>query len=100
MCGGVLSAALHVGLLLVILSGGRHDGIHAGDVPTLKVVLLEAPEADRSDGAELPPLEPAVPTPASEEQLLAAIARLAPLPTDAIAPQPANPRCPMSRRLK
>lgn len=90
VCGGVLSAALHVGLLLMILSGGRHDGIHAGDVPTSMLVLLEAREADRSDGVELPPLEPAVPTPLSEEELHAAIVRLAPPPTDAIVPQPAE----------
>jgi hypothetical protein len=76
--------------LVVILSGGRRDGMQTGDTPISMPVLLEAPEVDRSDGVELPPLEPEIPVPASEEQLNAAIAELAPLPTDAIAPQPAE----------
>ena len=88
--GGVLSAALHVGLLFVILSGGRTDGMHTGDTPTSMLVMLEAREANRRDDIELPPLEPAVPTPLSDEQLHAAIASLATPPTDAIAPQPAE----------
>ena len=74
--GGVLSAALHVGLLLVILSGGRHDGMHTGDTPAPMLLMLAASEADGSDIVELPPLEPAAPTPVSEEQLQAAIADL------------------------
>jgi hypothetical protein len=90
VCGGVLSAALHIGLLLVILSGGRHDSMHTSDTPISMFVLLEAREADRSEGVELLPLEPAIPTPAIDEQLHAANLRLAPLPTDAIAPQPAE----------
>ena len=85
--GGVPSAALHIGLLLVILSGGRHDGMHTGDAPISMLVLLEASEADRRDGVELPPLEPAIPTPVSEEQLQAAIATLAPPPAEMIAPE-------------
>ncbi|MGH7864901.1 MAG: hypothetical protein ACREQB_07925, partial [Candidatus Binataceae bacterium] len=87
---GVLSAALHVGLLLAILSGGRHDGMHTADTPTSMLVLLEAREADHRDGVELPPLEPAVPTPVSDEQLHAAIVRLALPPTDASDPRPAE----------
>jgi len=94
VCGGVLSAALHVGLLLVILSGGGQDGMHTGDTPISMLVLLEAHEADRSDGVELPPLEPALPALASDEQLHAAIASLAPLPTDAIVPQTAESTLP------
>ena len=90
MRGGVLSAALHVGLLLVILSGGRHDGMHTDDAPTSMLLLLEANEADRSDGVELPPLEPAVPMPVSDEQLHAALVKLAPPPADMIAPEPAE----------
>ncbi|MGQ0385268.1 MAG: hypothetical protein ACT4UP_11395 [Gammaproteobacteria bacterium] len=89
--GGVLSLALHVGLLLVILSGGRYYGMPAGDVLTSVLVLLEAPEADRSASVEArPPPEPTVVPPASEAQLHAAIARLASAPIDAIAPQPAD----------
>ena len=90
MCGGVLSAALHVGLLFVILSGVRHDGMHTDDAPTSMLLLLEAREADRSDVVELPLPEPAVPTPASEEQLNAAILSLAPPPADVVAPEPAE----------
>jgi hypothetical protein len=90
VCAGVLSAALHIGLLLVIMSSGRHDAMHSGDAPISQLLLLEAREADYSDVVEPPPLEPAIPTPASEEQLHATIARLAPLPPDAIAPQPAE----------
>ncbi|MGQ0429810.1 MAG: hypothetical protein ACT4UQ_07760 [Gammaproteobacteria bacterium] len=90
VCGGSLSIALHVGLLLVILSGGRYDGMPAGDVPTSLLVLLEAPEADRSDSEELRPLEPMVVPPAGDEELHATIARLAFAPIDAFAPQPAD----------
>ena len=86
--GGTLSAAIHLGLLVFILSGGRHDGTNSGDSPLPKLVLLEAREADRRDGANLPPLEPAVPTKANEEQFDAALARVAPLPPDVMDPQP------------
>ena len=88
--GGTLSAVLHVGLLLVILSGGRHDGIHTGDAPIAMLMLPEASETDRPEGVELPPLEPAIPTPVSEEQLHAAMVRLAPPPAELIAPEPAE----------
>ncbi len=90
LCGSALSVALHIGLLLVILSGGRHDGIQMGETPASMLVLLEAPEADRRDGVELPPLEPEIPAQVSEELVHAAIAGLAPPPTDAIAPQSAD----------
>ena len=88
VCGGVLSVALHIGLLLVILSGGRYHGMFTADKPASIFVLLEAREAERNEGEELPPLEPAAPTQADDEQLHAAILKLAALPTDAIAPQP------------
>jgi hypothetical protein len=83
VAAGALSAALHVALLLVIvLSGGRHDGIDAGDTPTSRLVLIEAPDADDREGVELPPLEPALPTAELEEQLRAEKAPSAPLPAD------------------
>ncbi|MGH8252192.1 MAG: hypothetical protein ACREVI_16120 [Steroidobacteraceae bacterium] len=90
VCGGVLSAALHVVLLLVILSGSRHDGMQSRDEPTSMLVLMDAYEADRSDGEELPLLDPPVSAPLSEEELYASIMELAPSPTDAIAPQAAE----------
>jgi hypothetical protein len=76
--------------LLVILSGGRHDGTQTSDAPTAVLLLLEAREAGRSDIVELPLLEPPVPMPASEEELHAAIVRLALPLTDAIAPHSAE----------
>ena len=85
VCGGVLSAALHVVLLLIILSGGRQNGIDAGDTPISKLILIEAPRADHREGDDLPPLTAAVETLRSEE-LDEALARLAPPPTDAIDP--------------
>ena len=88
VCGGVLSAALHVVLLFVILSGGRHYVLRTDDALTAMRVLLAAPE---SEVVEVPLPGPAVPTPASDEQLAAAIARLAPPPPmDSIAPPPAE----------
>ena len=69
---GVLSAALHLSLILVIvLSGGRQDGIDSGDTPTTQLILLEAPNADHRDGVDLPPLEPVIPTSEIDEQLRA-----------------------------
>jgi hypothetical protein len=61
---GILSVVLHVGLfLLVMLSGGRQDGVHDADTPTTQVVMLESRIADQNDGVDLPPLESAVPVP-------------------------------------
>ena len=86
--GGILSAALHVGLLLVILSGGRHDGLHTCTTRRRRwSCCWTRDEADRSDDVELPPMEPAVPMPVSEEQLYAAIEGLATPPADVIAPE-------------
>ncbi len=84
--GGILSVALHVALLLVILSGGRHYVLRTEDALTAMRVLLAAPV---SEVVEVPLPGPALPTPASDEQLDAAIARLAPPPPmDSIAPPP------------
>jgi hypothetical protein len=89
MCGGFLSAALHFGLLLVILlPGGRHGGVNEGDTPVMKVVLVEARDADRREGDDLPPLEPAVPKTPDDAQLQAAIAQVAPPPADLIPQEP------------
>ncbi len=91
VCGGVLSTALHVVLLLVILSGSRHDSMVSVEATTSIPLLLKEHEPDRSDVVEPALLEePAVPTPATDEQLHAAIVRLAPPPTDAIVPDPAE----------
>ena len=88
VCGGVLSAALHVALLFVILSGGRHYVLRTDDALTAMRLLLAAPE---SEVVEVPLPGPALPTPASDEQLAAAIARLAPPPPmESIAPPPAE----------
>jgi hypothetical protein len=83
-----VSAALHVGLLLAILSGGRQEGVNSGDSQLPKLVLLESRDADRRVGEELPPLEPSVPNAQSEEQLIAAIVRRAPPASDLIEPEP------------
>jgi len=65
---GLLSVVLHAGLfLLVALSGGRQDGVHDADTVVTQVVMLESRIADRRDGIELPPLEPAVPEPSLNE---------------------------------
>jgi hypothetical protein len=81
---------LHVGLLLLILSGDRHDGIRVSDAPASVLVQLEAREADRSDIMELPLPELPIPIPASDEQLPAVIASLALPLTDVIIPHPAE----------
>ena len=50
------------------------------------VFLLDTRESDRNDDVE-PPMESPLPTPASEDQLYAAIEALAPPPADVIAPE-------------
>jgi hypothetical protein len=84
MYGFALSAAVHAALLIAIMVGGRHYGIDAGDVPTSQLVLLEAPQADQRDGAELPPVDAIAPTQASEERIHDALAQLAPPPSEAL----------------
>jgi hypothetical protein len=86
---GFLSAALHLGLLLVVvLSGNQRDGVHAGDTPITQLVLLEALNADERDGIDSPPLEPALPTPEIEEPVHARIEPPAAPPTDTFADEP------------
>jgi hypothetical protein len=87
---GVLSVALHVVLVLVILAGGRHEGLQTGDALVSMPLLLEEVEADRGDVEERPLAEPAAPTPPSAAQLDAAIAKLAPAPSEALIPDLAD----------
>lgn len=57
-----LSAALHLGLFILLLSyGGQYDGIDGGETPITRLVMLESRNADRRDGIELPPRELTVP---------------------------------------
>jgi len=66
---GAASAALHaVMFVLIVYSGGRHDGIDEGDTPITRLVMIEASEADRRDGVELTPIEPEVPAPDIQPQ--------------------------------
>lgn len=89
LCGGILSAALHVVLLVVVLSGGRQYLVREGDAPISRFLLLAEREPERSEVVEVPLPGPPVPLPASDEQLQAAIQRLAPPPSlDIPAPQP------------
>jgi hypothetical protein len=83
---GVLSVALHVVLVLVILSGGRHDGLQSGDAVISMPFMLDEIEADRGDAEERPVPEPSEPIPPSDAQLDAAIARLAPAPSETVIP--------------
>jgi hypothetical protein len=58
---GVLSVAINASLFLaILLSGGRHDGVGAGNTFLTQLVLIEAPEADQREGLDLTPLEPTV----------------------------------------
>jgi hypothetical protein len=67
---GLLSVMLHVGLLLVIVfSGGRHDGVDDDATPVTQLVMLQSRTPDQRDGIDLPPLEPAVPAPDLRELL-------------------------------
>jgi hypothetical protein len=89
LCGGLLSAALHVILLLIVLSGGREYLIREGDAPVSSLLLLAEREPELSQIVEVPLPGPPVPLPASDEQLQAAIVRLAAPPQlDTIAPHP------------
>lgn len=69
LCAGGLAAALHIGLLLALtFTGGRYDGRDSGDTPTIKLVLLEALDADSREGIEVPTIEPIVPAVPKREQ--------------------------------
>jgi hypothetical protein len=58
---GFMSVTLHVGLcILIVLAGGRQDGVDEGDTPISQLVMLERVEGGRRDEAELGLLKPAV----------------------------------------
>ena len=66
---GLLTAALHVGVLVLVgLSGGRRDGIHDDDMPVTRIVFMDSHVADRRDGIERAPWYPAIPTLTHGEQ--------------------------------
>lgn len=86
---GLVSAALHVVLLLVVLSGGREYLVREGDAPTAMILLLAEREPASSPPVEIPMPGPPVPLPASAELFQAAIQNLAPPPPfDVLLPQP------------
>lgn len=81
----LLSAALHLGLFLVIvLSGGRHVGFEASETSSTQLVLFAAPDADHTAGVDLTPLEPAVARTEIAEQLRAEIEPPASVTADSI----------------
>ncbi|MGH8188269.1 MAG: hypothetical protein ACREUC_17055, partial [Steroidobacteraceae bacterium] len=89
MLGGVLSAGVHILLLLAIVSGGRYVGMNAGEATTSQLMLLEAPEDITKDGTELRRQAPAIPEALPLEQVEEALANLPPPPpTGAMDPQP------------
>jgi hypothetical protein len=60
---GLLSVVLHLGLLLLILlSGGRRDGIDDDATPLTRLVFLDSDIATRRQGAEPTFRNPALPT--------------------------------------
>ena len=91
VCAGGLSVVIHVALLIVILSGGRNDGIHSGDAPTSKLLLIEARQADRRDGVDLPPIEPTLAKTSSEDLIDSVLAMFAPPPSAPIEETPIEP---------
>lgn len=95
----VVSAALHLVIFLAAaVFGGRQQGLGSSDQPALQMVLIEAPDVDRSDGAELAPLEPNLTSALLSEQL--ALEPAPPLPPaeeindEAPGGQPAPPDVP------
>ncbi len=67
---GVASVALHLVIYLAaFVFGGRHDGVGESERIASQLVLIEAPDVDRSDGLELAPLEPSFATELLAEQL-------------------------------
>lgn len=66
---GALSVVLHLGLLLLILlSGGKRDGIDDDDTPVTQLVFVESDVSVRHDGTDLAVWSPADPTLAVGEQ--------------------------------
>ena len=78
---GSLSVMLHVGLFVVVLvAGGRRDGVHDDDTPVIQLVMFESNVSAQRDGTDRPPPEPPAPTPDLSELLATADIR-APTPT-------------------
>jgi hypothetical protein len=60
---GLLAVVLHVGLVvLIVMSGGRRDGIADDDTPATRVVFFDSQVADRRQGTEWDAWYPAMPT--------------------------------------
>jgi hypothetical protein len=86
----VASGALHLVIFLAaVVFGGRQDGIGSSDQPASQLVLIEAPDVDRSEGIELAPLEPDLTTALLAEQLNLEPAPPLP-PTEHISSEPAG----------
>ena len=86
---GLLTAVLHVGVLaLIVLSGGRRDGIDDDDTPVTRVVFFDSQVADRRRGSAWVSWSPA--TPPREHGDLPDLTDIEPpslLPTEFDAPQ-------------
>src|SRR5690349_22202328 len=63
------SLALHLAVVLTaLLSGGQQEGMGLSEAaPVTRLVMIEARDIDRADGANLTPLEPAVAAPIPTE---------------------------------
>lgn len=95
----VASGALHLGIFLAaVVFGGRQDGFGSSEQPASQMVLIEAPDVDRSDGLELAPLEPSFTTAQLAETLGQDAEPPAPiseeLATDPVDAQPTPPEIP------
>jgi hypothetical protein len=100
LLAGVLSAALHVGVLFLLMSsGGRYEGVDGGETPTTRLVLLESRVTDHEEGIASPPRELTVPEIELAEPSFAENSELPallpgefhPEPDDAIVVPPAEP---------
>jgi hypothetical protein len=82
---GLLSVALHAGMFVVIVfSGGRHEGVGASETPLTQLVLITAPDADHREGPDLTPLEPTVAAAGLAERLQTQVQPPAPLSLDEV----------------
>ena len=67
---GVASIAIHLIVIgAALLFGGRHQGVGHSDQPISQLVLIEAPDVDRTEGLDLTPLEAAVAAALAAEQM-------------------------------
>jgi hypothetical protein len=46
--------------VVIMYSGGRHEGVDHGDTPITRLVMIEANEADRREGVDLTPIDPSL----------------------------------------